>query len=194
MAKHDLFHLGQVGLAGNIDHLSNFLEIPPPKQKALWLLAATYVRIGSKCDSGASSGYDGSDPNTGDLTDRITEGSKIAPDALDQTAGDDVVDEDQSFEDFNRCRMGGRGARIVVDPLLGLEDFDRKTLARQRQRRDDADRAAAGNEDGTLARHFPAFCAGRSVAAIRGGVIACWAICPVRSSNFAQTRPGRSLG
>jgi len=47
MAKHDLFHLGQVGLAGNIDHLSNFLEIPPPKQKGLWLLAATYVRIGS---------------------------------------------------------------------------------------------------------------------------------------------------
>ena len=47
MAKHDFFHLGQVGLAGNIDHLSNFLEIPPPKQKGLWLLAATYVRIGS---------------------------------------------------------------------------------------------------------------------------------------------------
>jgi hypothetical protein len=47
MAKHDFFHLGQVGLAGNIDHLSNFLEMPPPKQKGLWLLAATYVRIGS---------------------------------------------------------------------------------------------------------------------------------------------------
>jgi hypothetical protein len=65
--------------------------------------------------------------------------------------------------------MGGRGARIVVDPLLGLEDLDRKTLARQRQRRDDADRPAAGNENGTLGRHFPAFYAGRSVAAIRAG-------------------------
>jgi hypothetical protein len=47
MAKHDFFHIGQVGLAGNIDRLSNFLEIPPPKQKGLWLLAATYVRIRS---------------------------------------------------------------------------------------------------------------------------------------------------
>jgi hypothetical protein len=72
--------------------------------------------------------------------------------------------------------VGSRGARIVVDPLLGLEDLDRKTLTRQRQRRDDADRAAAGNEDGTLGRHFPAFYAGPSVAAIRGGGMVGWAI------------------
>jgi hypothetical protein len=65
--------------------------------------------------------------------------------------------------------MRRRGARIVVDPLLGLKNLDRKTLARQRQRRDDADRAAAGNENGTLGRHVPAFYAGRSAAAIRGG-------------------------
>src|ERR1700728_841873 len=95
---------------------------------------------------------------------------------FDQTAGDDVVDEAKSFEDFKRRRVGGRGARIVVDPLLGLEDLNRKALARQRQRRDDADRAAAGYEDGTLGRHFPAFYAGRSIAAIRGGGVAAWAI------------------
>jgi len=72
--------------------------------------------------------------------------------------------------------MGGRGARIVVDSLLGLEDLNRKTLARQRERRDDADRAAAGDEDRTLGRHFPAFYAERSVAAIHGGGVAGWAI------------------
>src|SRR3984957_3523051 len=83
---------------------------------------------------------------------------------LDQAARDDVVDEAQSVEDFKRRRMRGRGAWIVVDPLLGLEDLDRKTLACQRQRRDDADRPAAGNENGTLGRHFSAFYAERSVA------------------------------
>src|SRR5580704_773518 len=84
--------------------------------------------------------------------------------------------------------MGGRSARIVVDPLLGLEDFDRKTLARQRERHDDADWAAAGYEDGTLGRHFPAFYAGRSVAAIRGGGFAAWAI-----STLPQKRPNRRV-
>jgi hypothetical protein len=42
--------------------------------------------------------------------------------------------------------------------LIGLEDLDRKTPTRQR--RDNADRAAARYEDGTLGRHFPAFYAG----------------------------------
>src|SRR5580700_8801149 len=104
---------------------------------------------------------------------------------LDQAAGDDVVDEAQSLEDFKRRRMRGRGARIVVDPLLGLEDLDRKTLARQRQRRDDADRSATGNENGTLGRHFPAFYAGRRVAARRGGAVAGWVISalPRKRSN-----------
>src|SRR5580700_832810 len=112
-----------------------------------------------------------------ELGDQFARGAIPDPEfGLDQTAGDDVVDEAQAVEDFKRRRMRGRGARIVVDPLLGLKDLNRKTLARQRQRRDDADRPAAGNEDRALERHFPAFYAGRSVAAIRRGGIACWAI------------------
>src|ERR1700688_818245 len=112
-----------------------------------------------------------------ELGDQFPRGAIPDPEfGLDQTARDDVVDKAQSFEDFKRRRMGGRGARIVVDPLLRLEDLNRKTLARQRQRRDDADRAAAGNEDRALRRHFPAFYAGRSVAAIRGGAVAGWEI------------------
>src|SRR5580704_9943026 len=104
-----------------------------------------------------------------ELGDHFAGGAIPDPEfGLDQTARDDVVDEVQALEDFKRRRMSRRGARIVVDPLLGLEDLDRKTLACQRQRRDDADRAAAGNENGALGRHFPAFYAGRGVAAIRG--------------------------
>src|SRR5580658_664325 len=103
-----------------------------------------------------------------ELGDQFTGGAIPDPEfGLDQTARHDVVDEAQAVEDFKRRRVGGRGARIVVDPLLGLEDFNRKTLARQRQRRDDADRAAAGNENGALRRHFSAFYAGRGEAAIR---------------------------
>ena len=112
-----------------------------------------------------------------ELGDHFAGGAIPDPEfGLDQTARDDVVDEAEAVEDFKRRRVGGRGARIVVDPLLGLEDLDRKTLARQRQRRDDADRAAAGNEDGALGRHFAAFYAGRGVAAIRGCGVAGWAI------------------
>ena len=125
-----------------------------------------------------------------ELGDHVARGAIPDPEfGLDQTARDDVVDEAQAVEEFKRRRMRGRGARIVVDPLLGLEDLDRKTLTRQRQRRDDADRAAAGNENGTLGRHFPAFYAGCSVAAICGGVIASWTISRVTVSDFAQTRP-----
>ena len=58
-------------------------------------------------------------------------------------------------------------------------------LARQRQRRDDADRAAAGYEDGTLGRHFPAFYAGPSVAAIRGGG---WSV-----GQYPLNREGRRI-
>src|SRR5580704_5525108 len=112
-----------------------------------------------------------------ELGDQFARGAIPDPEfGLDQTTRDDVVDEPQAREDFKRRRMRGRGARIVVDPLLGLEDLDRKTLARQRQRRNDADRAAAGNEDRALRRHFPAFYAGRSAAAIRGGAVAGWTI------------------
>ncbi len=108
-----------------------------------------------------------------ELGDQFAGGAIPDPEfGLDQTARDDVIDEVQSFEDFQRRRVGGRGARIVVDPLLGLEDLDRKALARQRQRRDDADRAAAGNKDRALGRHFPAFYAGRSVAARRADAAA----------------------
>ena len=112
-----------------------------------------------------------------ELGDHFASGAIPDPEfGLDQTARDDVVDEAKAVEDFKRRRMGGRGARIVVDPLLGLEDLDRKSLARQRQRRDDADRAAAGNEDRALGKHFAAFYAGRGVAAIRGCGVAGWAI------------------
>lgn len=91
-----------------------------------------------------------------ELGDHFARGAIPDPEfGLDQTARDDVVDEAQAVEEFKRRRVRGRGARIVVDPLLGLEDLDRKALTRQRQRRDDADRAAAGNEDGTLGKHFP---------------------------------------
>ena len=78
------------------------------------------------------------------------------PDAelrLDQAAPDDVIHQSEIFEDLQRSGVRGRGARIVVDPLLGLEDLNIETLARQRQRGDDPDRAGAGNEDGTLGSH-----------------------------------------
>src|ERR1700730_11489960 len=108
-----------------------------------------------------------------ELGDQFAGGAIPDPEfGLDQPACDDVADEAEAFENFKRRRMRGRGARIVVDPLLGLEDLNRNALARQRQRRDEADRAAAGNENGALGRHFWAFYAGRSVAAIRGGAVA----------------------
>ena len=108
---------------------------------------------------------------------------------LDQTARDDVVDEAQAVEDFKRRRVRGRGARIVVDSLLGLENLNRNTLARQRERRDDADRAAAGDENGSLGRHFPAFYAGRSIAAIREGFgDATRAMCSLAPLPCAHTR------
>src|ERR1700688_4977749 len=126
-----------------------------------------------------------------ELGDQFPRGAIPDPEfGLDQTARDDVVDEAQSFEDFKRRRVGGCGAGIVVDPLLGLEDLDRKTLARQRQRRDDADRAAAGNENGALGRHFPAFYAGLGVAAIRGMTVTLPA--PPRPKDAPQDRPRRS--
>jgi hypothetical protein len=40
-------------------------------------------------------------------------------------------------------------------------------LLRQRQRRDDADRATAGNEDRALGRHFPAFYGIRFMSVLR---------------------------
>jgi hypothetical protein len=46
--------------------------------------------------------------------------------------------------------MRGRRARIVVDALLGLEDLDRETLARQRECGNDDDGTAAGDDDGTF--------------------------------------------
>src|ERR1700722_19088802 len=128
-----------------------------------------------------------------ELGDQFAGGAIPDPEfGLDQTARDDVVDETQAVEDFQRRGVGGRGARIVVDPLLGLEDLDRKTLARQRQRRDDADRPAAGYENGTLGRHFSAFYAVRSVAAICEGAVAGWAMSALPPK--ATKSPRRNIG
>jgi hypothetical protein len=46
--------------------------------------------------------------------------------------------------------MGGRGAWSIVDAGLRLEHMDCKPLARERQRRDDPDRPAAGDQDGEI--------------------------------------------
>ena len=77
------------------------------------------------------------------------------PDAeqrLDIAARDHLIDHAEPGQHLQGRGVGGRGARHVVDPRVGLEHVDRKALASQRQRGDDADRAAAGNRGWAFAR------------------------------------------
>ena len=69
---------------------------------------------------------------------------------LDQTAADHLFDQAKLFQHLQGGGMGGRGARRLVDLAVCLEHAHRQPLAGERQRRDDADRAAAGNEDRQL--------------------------------------------
>src|SRR5262245_56929769 len=77
---------------------------------------------------------------------------------LDQAAPDDLVDEPQLVQHFQGRGVGGRGARAVVDVRFRLEHAYGDALVRQRERGNDADRSAAGNQYGTLRRlcHRPA--------------------------------------
>ena len=83
--------------------------------------------------------------------------ARAVPDAeqrLDQAALDHLVDHAEPGQHFQRRGVGGCRARHVVDLGFGLEHVDRQALAGERQRCDDADRPAAGDEDGTLCCHL----------------------------------------
>ena len=49
--------------------------------------------------------------------------------------------------------MSSRRTRIVVDSIFGFENVDRKALTRQRERSDNADRTAAGDDDWMIGLH-----------------------------------------
>src|SRR5262245_21333508 len=81
---------------------------------------------------------------------------RAVPDAkfrLDQAAPDDLVDEPQLVQHFQGRGVGGGGTRAVVDARFRLEHAHGDALARQRERGNDADRSAAGDQYGTLRRH-----------------------------------------
>src|SRR5215475_903245 len=85
-----------------------------------------------------------------DLAGRAVPDAKLR---LDQAAPDDLVDEPQLVQHFQGRRVGGGGARAVIDARFRLEHVYGDALARQRERGNDADRSAAGNQYGTLRRH-----------------------------------------
>ena len=75
------------------------------------------------------------------------------PDAeqrLDQAALDHLIDHAEAGQHLQRRGVGGRRPRHVHDARLGLEDVNRDALAGDRQRGDEADRSAAGHQDGLL--------------------------------------------
>ena len=75
------------------------------------------------------------------------------PDAeqrLDQAALDHLIDHAEAGEHLQRRGVGGRRPRHVHDARLGLEHVNRQALAGDRQRGDEADRSAAGHQDGLL--------------------------------------------
>jgi hypothetical protein len=57
------------------------------------------------------------------------------------------VDQAERGDDLERRRLRGRGARAVVDPILGLEQRDAMAEARARERCDGADRACTDDQD-----------------------------------------------
>ena len=72
------------------------------------------------------------------------------PDAefrLDQPAPRHLFNESEIVEHLERRRVGGGGPRRVVDAIVRFEDVNGKSLAREGQRCDDADRSAAGNQN-----------------------------------------------
>src|SRR6185503_15145144 len=67
--------------------------------------------------------------------------------ARDEADAQVFVDQAELGEDLERRRLGGRGARAVVDPLLFLEEKDIQAVARARKSRHRADRASADDDD-----------------------------------------------
>jgi hypothetical protein len=67
--------------------------------------------------------------------------------ARHQTLPNESIDETYAGDHFERRRMGRRRARAVVDLRLGFEQHHRITALSACQRRDDAYRSAAGNDD-----------------------------------------------
>jgi hypothetical protein len=93
-----------------------------------------------------------------ELDDDLAAGA--IPDAefrLDQAAPRHLLDEAERFQHLERGRMGGRGARAVIDAGVGLEQGDLDALAGERERRHDADGPAACNDDGTFGWHAGAY-------------------------------------
>jgi hypothetical protein len=67
--------------------------------------------------------------------------------ARDQADAKVFLDQAELGEHLERRRLGGGGARAVVDALLRLEQRDRMTVARAGQGRHRADRARADDDD-----------------------------------------------
>jgi hypothetical protein len=67
--------------------------------------------------------------------------------ARDQPDAQVLVDQAELGEDLERRRLGGGGARAVVDAVLRFEQCNQQSKARTRQRRHRADRARADDDD-----------------------------------------------
>ena len=79
-------------------------------------------------------------------------------DRRDQADARHVVGESAFLEQIKRCRMGGGGARIVLQFAVVVEHHDRQTAPPEEPGAQEADRSAARDQYALVARrHFLPF-------------------------------------